>query len=226
MDDEFSFAPGEGQIPIDILKEDNWDIKTWPHLHPNGLYGLHHPGRETKLTNLQYFQQRILNWDNRFSKNPSFVYAAVQFIEKQQLNRNVNISFMRGKKTKNIDGTSSYSLDDGFSVLDKISNTPRYWSTAKMEFIAKLENNGPFQFFNTLSCADMRYDENFTTFLRDNPNLKIVYETNLDETDINFEKVFVVDKVTMEKVSLEKYLKDFLGQSKHETLRLSVLTAT
>ena len=62
------------QIPTNILKEDNWDTRTWPHLHPDGLYGLHHPDRETKLTNLQYFQQRILNWDDRFSKNPSFLF--------------------------------------------------------------------------------------------------------------------------------------------------------
>ena len=80
---------------------------------------------------MQYFQQRLLNWDERFSKNTSFLYAGVQYIERQQLDRNVNISFMRGKKKTDSEGNSSYSLDDGFSVLDKISNTPRYWSAAK-----------------------------------------------------------------------------------------------
>ena len=32
--------------------------------------------------------------------------------------------------------------------------------------LAKLDNLGPFQFFFTLSCADLRWDENFSTILR------------------------------------------------------------
>ncbi len=98
-DMSLSFAPGEGQIPTNILKETDWDIKTWPHLFPDGNYGLYHE-RERKLTNLQYFQQRILNHDLRFANNPSYVYGAVQYVEKQQLERNVNISFLRGKSSK------------------------------------------------------------------------------------------------------------------------------
>jgi hypothetical protein len=58
-----------------------------------------------------------------------------------------------------------YSLEDGFSVFDKISNTPSYWKTAKYEMLAKLENLGPFQFFFTVSSADSRWDENFSYIL-------------------------------------------------------------
>ena len=86
---------------------------------------------------------------------------------------NINISFQRGRSTKRDDGGLAYTLDDPCSVLDNIKNTPRFLKKKKNEFIAKLENNGPFQFFFTLSCADTRYEENFTSVLQDH---EIKYE--------------------------------------------------
>ena len=121
---QVDFAPGEGQIPSNILKDDKWDIKTMPHLFPTGEWGLNEE-RDVKLTNQLYFQQRLLNYDERFAKCPSFMFAATQYIEQKQLERNVNVSFTRGKRTQGPEGTSTYTLDDGFSVLDNISNTPR-----------------------------------------------------------------------------------------------------
>ena len=33
-------APGEGQVPKDIMCDDDWDIKAFPHLHnPDGSNG-------------------------------------------------------------------------------------------------------------------------------------------------------------------------------------------
>ena len=37
-----TFAPAEGNYPANILNERNWDIKSWPSLHPDGRNGLHH----------------------------------------------------------------------------------------------------------------------------------------------------------------------------------------
>ena len=145
-----SVAPGEGQMPTNILAENDWDVKTFPHLFPNGKYGLHY-SREQKLTNLQYFNHRLLNKDLRHSSSPCFVYPASTYIEKQQLERNINISYTRGTRRSTDEGNTIFNLEDSFAVLDKISNTSKYWQQAKNELIAKLENLGPFQFFFTLS---------------------------------------------------------------------------
>jgi hypothetical protein len=40
--EHLSFAPAEGNCPTNLLNEKNWDIKSWPGLHPDGLYELHH----------------------------------------------------------------------------------------------------------------------------------------------------------------------------------------
>ena len=37
---EIEVAPGEGKIPKDIMREKDWDIKAFPHLHnPDGSNG-------------------------------------------------------------------------------------------------------------------------------------------------------------------------------------------
>ena len=48
--DDVSVAPGEGKTPKDILGEDDWDIKAFPHLYnPDGSGGKDHE-RKTRLT--------------------------------------------------------------------------------------------------------------------------------------------------------------------------------
>ena len=62
-EEKISIAPGEGLFPTDVLQEDNWDVKSYPHLHPDGHYGLNDK-RIVHLTAQQYFEQRILNVDD------------------------------------------------------------------------------------------------------------------------------------------------------------------
>ena len=91
-------APGEGKTPKNILYDDDWDIKAFPHLNsPDGKYGLHH-SRETRLTNQYFFIPRIFNKDPTFSRSPAFVYAAVAHTELKQIQRNVNVNILFTRK--------------------------------------------------------------------------------------------------------------------------------
>ena len=94
---QLSFAPGEGKYPENILQSDNWDVKAFPMKHPDGKNNLHQK-RARKLTDQYYFVQRLRNKDTRFSTDPSFVFAAAGFLEKKQLQRNVNVTYQRGKE--------------------------------------------------------------------------------------------------------------------------------
>ena len=93
-----SVAPGEGKFPSNILNETNWDIKTFPCLHPDGKNGLHEQ-RAVKLTPQNYFKQRLLNKNPVFASDTAYVFGAIGFVEFSQLQRNRDISFMRGVKT-------------------------------------------------------------------------------------------------------------------------------
>ena len=83
-----SIAPGEGKRPTNILEETDWDIKTFPGLHPDGNNSLHSV-RKVKLTEQDYFVQRLMNKDFRFAQNPAYVFAAAAYVEKKQINRNM-----------------------------------------------------------------------------------------------------------------------------------------
>ena len=151
-----------------------------------------------------------MNYNEQFANTAAFVFAAFAFVEKKQLDRNVNISFMRGKPRKGNSGNTVYSLEDPYSVLDNSPGTPRYWQRKKYELIARLENLGPFQIFFTLSCADKRWNENFTSLLRDHDFQYVV---------INGQEHVLVDDIP-----LDDFLKNH--DSKHEFIRKNILTAT
>ena len=219
-DYDFSFAPGEGKIPTNIYLDDDWDIKAWPSLHPDGKYGLHHK-RSVHLSDQKYFVQRIRNKDRRFEENPGYVFAATSFIEKKQLQNNANISFSRGRKTRTEDGDQIYTLNDPYTVFDKVKNTPKYWQTYKYEMIAKLENLGAFQWFFTLSCADTRWDENFSSLL-EGRGLKIEYNVSSDGTST----ITVLPPGCQEPLTLDEYLKSEVNESMHEMIRTNVLNST
>ena len=100
-------APGEGKIPQHILYDNDWDIKAFPHINsPDGKYGLHHD-RQVKLSDQFYFIQRICNQNPKFAKSPAYVYAAVGHTELKQIQRNINVSYSRGKETKSKDGVKT-----------------------------------------------------------------------------------------------------------------------
>ena len=183
--EEVSVAPGEGKLPSNILEEKDWDLKSFPCLHPDGRNSLQ-TDRQTKLGEQDYFNQRILNNYGRFADNPAYIFAAIAYIEKKQMERNKGLSFIRGKYVKDTNGTQTYTLNDPYSVLDNIKNTPRYWQKTRYELIARLENLGPFTFFFTLSCADMRWPENFTALLQDQP---ISYQYKDGEENIFIDKM-------------------------------------
>ena len=77
-----SIAPGEGKLPTNILEEHDWDLKSFPCLHPDGKFSLH-SNRPIKLSEQDYFNQRILNKDPRFCKNLVYLFAANVYIEKK-----------------------------------------------------------------------------------------------------------------------------------------------
>ena len=159
-----SFAPAEGKIPTSILKDENWDINSFPNLHPSGQNKMFQE-REVSLTPQQYLSQRLKNKDSRFEQCTPYVFAAAAYLEEKQMERNIGISYNKGKLDVNGEGSKVYKLDDAFGVLDNVKGTPKYWKKAKMEMLAKIDNFGPFHLFYTLSCADMRWDVNFATIL-------------------------------------------------------------
>ena len=211
-------APGENQIPTNIVHEEHWESKSYPGLFPDGKNDFHEK-RDVNISMQQYFQQRLLNKDSRFSDNASYLFSSFACNEKNVLERNVNVAHKRGK----VSGAAIKPLEDPYRVLEKSPGTPIYMRTKKYELIARLENLGPFNLFFTLSCGEKRYNENFTPFLKMFPELldiemQYVFENGREEVLMKNPDTNEWD--TMDKVLREKY------QSKHEIIRQYVLRQT
>ena len=223
--EDLIIAPGENRVPKDLLNDVDWDIKAFPHLHNLDGSNGKDQFRETKLTDKNYFIQRILNKDQRFARSPAYFYAATAFLEKKQLQQNLSLAGTRGQKIVNEGGGVSYELNDAYAVLENIRNTPRYWRKFKYEMMAKLENLGAFQIFFTLSSADLRWEENFTAILRD-MDFTISYEVHQDaETGIYDIKAFVSNG-EIQKKPLQDFLKEDADTKTHEYIRQNVLLAS
>ena len=62
--------------------------------------------------------------------------------------------------------TIKVSQEDIQTVFQRIRGTSQYWRVARNELLAKVKQLGPFQYFFTLSCAEMRWPEVFVTILK------------------------------------------------------------
>jgi hypothetical protein len=63
----------------------------------------------------------------------AFIYASVAYVEMKQLQRNINISYLRGTEKQGLNNKKIFSLEDGFSVFNDIVNTPKYWRKKRKE---------------------------------------------------------------------------------------------
>ena len=52
-------APGEGKTPVSLTYCEDWDAKAFPMLHPDGQNHLTDERRKKKLSDLEYFKQRL-----------------------------------------------------------------------------------------------------------------------------------------------------------------------
>ena len=108
-------APGEGKTPTNIMTEKNWDIKAFPHLNNPDGKNCKDQERELNLTDQYYFIQRISNGNACFARSPAYVYAAIAYLEKKQLQRFINISYTQVKQSTTNDKETVLELDDGYA---------------------------------------------------------------------------------------------------------------
>ena len=216
------FAPAEGKIPTSFMDLPDWVIKSWPTLFPDGQFGRDWK-RKVKLTNQNFFQQRILNKDDRFEKDKGFVFGSMSHVEAERLRNNANLTGHRGKRSELPGGEQFVEVKDPLTVLDKIPGTPKYWQKFKYDMIAKLENLGPFHMFFTLSCADMRWSANFTPVL-EKLGCKLFYEVDKEGHE-NVTVEVVQGNVTL-RLPWKKYLEEYVDAKQYDLLRQNVLLAT
>ena len=85
MEESIVFAPVEGKKPVSILNDKFCDELGHPHLFPTGQHG-YKVEREIPLTPSKYFNQRLLQYTQKFASDNNYIFFAHTVLEKLQLN--------------------------------------------------------------------------------------------------------------------------------------------
>ena len=136
-----------------------------PHLFPHGKFGLH-AERDIKLTHTKYFNQRLLNYTQRFSSDSDYVFFANFVSQQMNLRNQINVAMKKvsGQNlTANMfqenfkDTVKSFLADENaYSFMNTIKGSPAYWKNTLSDVLAMVKQLGIPSFFLTLSCADPR----------------------------------------------------------------------
>ena len=120
-------------------------MNAFPKHHPSGKFGLFHPSRKVPLSAQKYFQQRVLNVDDRFAKDGGYLFMAQHYTERNAIERKISLSGQLGTPSgTREDRVNAMPINDAFSVFTEIRGTPKYWQKGRNEMLAKMQQLGPF----------------------------------------------------------------------------------
>lgn len=208
---DIKIAPGEGKVPSNIMREINFDVKAFVRHHPSGKFGLNYD-RKCRLSPKVYFNQRLLNADERFCKDPCYVFMASYYCERHSIEQKIDVSGQKGK-TLTENGEVTVNLVDPFDVFKTIKGSPKYWQVSRNELVAKVKQLGPFHVFYTFSCGEMRWPEVFISVLESKGRKVIIPDGwNGNEAELYVEE----DGKQWE---LWTYVNDIMSESKHELFK-------
>ena len=94
--------------------------------------------------------------------------------------------------------------------------------------LARLDYLGPLHFFFTLSCADLRWDENFAAILRQKEGITLQYCMEDDASGNPSTKIYVnfTKEGNATVKEMREYLQEEVNETLHEYIRGNVLLAT
>ncbi|XP_078340715.1 uncharacterized protein LOC111117892 [Crassostrea virginica] len=177
FDDVYNIAPGEGHNPIRMLQEVGNEAKTFPHLFPSGKFSWNE-NRDVKISLSRYFNNRLMNADNRFAKDTNYIFFCQylselkQVIDKTQISIRKSVSKLDGKKPVTAEMLQNPEVlskllksDEAMRFMQPIRGTPAYWSVTQKDLFAMLRQLGIPTWFCSFSAAEFRWDEIISSIL-------------------------------------------------------------
>ncbi|XP_066935952.1 uncharacterized protein [Clytia hemisphaerica] len=167
-DSNIVIAPGQDQNPLPIICDEDCEMLAHPHLFPTGKFGYTY-NRDEKLSPCRYFNQRLLNYTQKFSSDSDYIFYAQSLLQHLNLNNSINTALKKiqtegltaGNLSQNFKETVSNLVanDNAYSFMNNLKGTPAYWKRFLYEVLAMVKQLGLPTFFHTLSCADLRWPE-------------------------------------------------------------------
>lgn len=162
----FSFAPGEGQVPLGLYQDNNAEYLAFPSIY----CGQKRPENKDRQMPVHY--STICKWelrsvDRRAACSVPNIFFKLKKLQIKQIQDRVNLAMrkcqLNGQKVTvgQVLNQSTFDnivrLDEGYRVLRQLRGSPAYWESAKRDVFAMIRQLGVPTWFCSLSAAETRW---------------------------------------------------------------------
>ena len=162
-----SIAPAEGQKPLFIMSDPNFELMCNPDKFCYGKGGFGKK-REKKLSYRKYFNARLQDIDGRFARDLDYLFVAQYIAECKQVLDDGNNFAWRQKPSQQITASQAKDsiflsdhvrADKAYKFLKNVRGSPPYYQRTFYELLAMIRQLGTPTWFFTLSAADMKWPD-------------------------------------------------------------------
>ena len=212
LDNKLSTESDIDQYKLLSIKEDpisnrqrHLDIMCFPVLYPDGAFGEYHP-RTVKLSHAEFIKSRLWNVDDRFRKDPQYIFYLLWQKEMREiaagvynvLNCKTGVQMSVGQLLHNVN-TSNEQLESNLSTMfQSVRGTKQYWFSHKGEVQCIVREAGPPTLFLTFSCAEYESPDIIDY-------LKLVNHVPQNATNLNVGKLCIEDPVSVSRQFSHKF---------------------
>ena len=160
-----NIAPAEGQNPLPIFEDKIFEEGCNPEKYPLGRGGFS-TQRKVKLTAKKFFNQRVLDVDGRFVRDPQYLHIAQYAVESKNVYDQMMIALRKVKSTQvggkvitagllktNDSVTQLLKQDQAYKFLKNVRGSPPYWQKVFYDVLAMVRQLGCPTWFMSLSAA-------------------------------------------------------------------------
>ena len=176
------------------------------------MYGLNFE-RDVRLSKQKYVLARLFHHSGKFANNSDYLFMCQQYLERGALEAQIDLNVQKGILIDGPGGEKTMKMTDYFNVFQKVPGTPKYWQSKRNNLLAMINVLGPFQYFFTFSCAELRWTEIIACIMRMKGHKVIV------------EKDGETDSIYVDGDRLIDYLVK-TGQKLHEIIQKETFTIT
>ena len=141
---------GENRKPQSFFVDQFCEELAFPFLYPTGKFE-YKIDRPVHLTPTKYFNQRLLNFSQRFASNADYIFFAHYIVQQLNLYNQINIATKKvkgnitaGQLQKNFKQTvhSFICEDQGYLFMNSVKGTPAYWKHFLYDVLAVVKQLG------------------------------------------------------------------------------------
>ena len=167
-------APAEGQKPLNVMTDLNFEAMSNPDKFPYGK-GTFSNERPRKLTYRKYFNQRLLDVDGRFARDLDYLFVAQYIVEAKQVLDDGNNFAWRQKPSRQFTASQARDQtvlsqfvrkDKAYSFMKNIRGSPPYYQRTFYDLLAMIRQLGTPTWFFTLSAADLKWPDVIQTIAK------------------------------------------------------------